>query len=623
MARYSSIVSCCNCARLGALSNDKGLNMYRAIKTIFIALLALVSAALVNSQPASDPYADIPKSRAEDGAFVLGQPEARVKLIEFSDFLCTSCQNYKPIIETFIQEYVETGQAQFEYRIYPVIDPELSVRSASLVECADTQRPGQFWRARDLMFGLVSTQGYTDESIAEFAAELQIDPLALSDCADNAVQHEIDARYGLSLGASATPSLFVKYGDSAPTPLALALPEHHFAIVNAIRPSSTDPVQINHGRYAGLETFRRADGGFVLGSPDAPITIVAFEDFLCPHCQHYQTNVDTFVEEYVRSGAAQFEFRFYPLVNPQYSTAFAKTAECVAAQNLTQFWDAHDLLFEFARRGTLDDIAGKVADLLDLDGNALSACLDRSIQFLVDTQLGQPAFVSGTPAVRARRNGGALELIYLGEQPIDRGAPTIFQLRSLMENSGEASIGPPQLSLINERFLADTSLLTGEPCGPPCWQGIVPGQSTLAEALDIVNALDGIAVMQQAEGAFQFGKVNGPPCCQISADETQVVSAIILQFAPEMTVGEALERHGEPLFFRGQPYTDTEAILWFYYPDQFTMIQVIVPGVEGALDANSPLVAAYYLTELDMSDALEAGIFSPWKGYVSYREYTE
>ena len=597
--------------------------MSRATKTIVIALLSLVSAALVHSQPNSDPYAGIPKSRAEDGAFVLGDPEASVKLIEFSDFLCTSCQNYKPIVDSFIREFVESGQARFEYRIYPVIDPILSVRSASQVECADKLRPGQFWRAHDLMFELVSTQGYTDESIADFAAELQLEAAALSQCVDSAVQHEVDARYGLSLGASATPSLFVTYGDSAPTAIALALPEHHFAIVNAIRPSSTDPVQIMRGRYAGLETFRRADGGFVLGSPDAPIAVVTFEDFLCPHCQNYQANVDSFVEEYVRTGAAQFEFRLYPLVNPQYSTAFAKTAECVAAQDLARFWDAHDLLFEFARRGSLDDIDGRVADSLELDIDALSACIDRSIQFLIDTQLGQLAFVSGTPAVRARSNGGALELIYLGERPIDRGAPTIFQLRALMEDSGDVAIGPPQPTLINERFLDDTSLLTGEPCGPPCWREIVPGQSTLAEALDVVEALDGVVVMQGAEGAFQFGNVDSPPCCQISADENQLVSAIILQFAPEMTVGEALEKHGEPLFFRGQPYTDTEAILWFYYPDRYTMVQVIVPGVEGNLEASSPLVAAYYLTELDMSDALESGAFSPWKGYVSYQEYAE
>ncbi len=595
--------------------------MSRLLRIMLITLCACVYALVVQAQDSVDPYSDLPKSRTADGAFVLGEPSAGVKLIEFSDFLCTSCQNYEPIIKTFIKDYVETGQAQFEYRIFPVIDPVLSVRSASLVECADTLQPGQFWRAQALMFELVSTRGFTDESIAIFADTLQHDSAALSECAESAGQHIVDARYGLSLGASATPSLFVQYGNSAPTPIALALPEHHHAIVHAIRPTSTAPALIERGRYAGLKTFRSADGGFVLGDPAAPITIVAFEDFLCPHCQNYQTNVDAFVEEYVRTGQAQFEFRFYPLVNPQYSTTLAKTAECVAAQDLSRFWDAHDLLFEFARRGALDNVVSSTAHVLELDGDALSACADRAIQFLVDTQLAQTAFVSGTPAVRARRDGGGLELIFINEQPIDRGAPTIFQLRTLMAGTGEVTIGPPERTLLNDRFLTDTSLLSGEPCGPPCWQDIVPGETALAEALRIVNALDGIEVLQQTDQAFQFGLPDAPPCCQVSADETQTVDAIILQFAPEMTLGDAIAKHGEPLFFRGQPNSDSEAILWFYYPDLFAMVQIVVPGVDGALDASSPLVAAYYLTEMDMSDALAAGTFGAWKGFVSYQDY--
>lgn len=595
--------------------------MLRLFRMMLIVLCAVMFSFLAQAQESTDPYDRLPKSRTTDGGYVLGDPAAQVKLIEFSDFLCTSCQNYEPVIRRFIQDYVQTGRAQIEYRIYPMIDPALSVRSASLVECADTLQSGQFWRARDLMFDLVSTRGFTDQTVAAFADELLLDHAQLAECAEAASQHAIDASYGLSLGASTTPSLFIQYGDAAPLPIALALPEHHAALVNAIRPASTAPVQIERGRYAGLQTFRRADGGFVLGDPAAPITIVAFEDFLCPHCQNYQANVDTLIEEYVRTGQAQFEFRFYPLVNKQYSTTFAKTAECVAAQDLSRFWDAHDLLFEFARRGALDDVTASSAGLLNLDADALAECVDRSVQFLVDTQLAQTSFVSGTPAVRARRDGGELELIFLGEQPIDRGAPTIFQLRSLMEGSGEVTIGPPEQSLLNDRFLADTSLIAGEPCAPPCWQNILPGETSLAEALSIVSALDGVTVLQQTDQAFQFGRPNTPPCCQISANETQIVDAIILQFAPVMTMGDALAAHGEPMFFRGQPFTDSEAILWFYYPELFTMIQVVVPGVEGALDAGSPLVAAYYLTEMDMSAAVAAGTFAQWKGYAPYQEY--
>ena len=258
-----------------------------------------------------------------------------------------------------------------------------------------------------------------------------------------------------------------------------------------------------------------------------------------------------------------------------------------------------------------------------MDAEALSDCLDRSVQFLVDTRLGQSALVSGTPAVRARQDGGDLELIYLDERPLDRGAPTIFQLRSLMAGDGSITIGPPERSLLNDRFLADTSLITGDPCAPPCWQNIVPGRTTLDEALAIVSSLEGIELQRQTEREFQFGQSDGPACCQISADDSQIVSAIILQFAPEMTLGDAISNYGEPLFFRGQPFADSEAILWFFYPDLQTMIQVLVPGTAGVLHTDAPLVAAYYLAGIDLSDESSAGALTPWKGYVSFQDYVE
>lgn len=594
--------------------------MFQTLGVLSIALFICSSAISVGAQDNADIYADVPKSRLADGGFLLGNPDAEVKLIEFSDFLCASCQNYEPVIQRFIQDYVLSGQAQYEYRIFPVVDPELSVRSASLVECADEQAPGLFWRARDLMFELISTRGFTDETVADYAQTLGLESEALSECAASASQHAVDAAYGLSLGADATPSLFIQYDETAPVAIALALPEHYDSLVKAIRPQSTESVLIERGRYAGLQTFRRLDGGLVLGEREAPVTIVAFEDFLCPHCQNYQPNLDAFIDEYVRTGRAQVEFRFYPLVNPQHSVAMARAAECVAAQALRRFWDAHDLLFEFARRGNLEMAAERVARSLNLDASALNDCLDRSIQFLIDTRLGQSALVSGTPAIRARQNGGDLELIYLGERPIDRGAPTIFQLRSLMEGAGEATIGPPPRSLINERFLDDESLISGDPCEPPCWRGIVPGETTLDEALAIAQSLDGI-VVQQGERDFRFGVTDGPACCQVSADESQIVTAIILQFAPGITLGDAIAKHGEPLFFRGQPYTEEEAILWFWYPDLHTMIQAVVPGAAGSLQAESPLVAAYYLADIVMTEASQAEAFQPWRGYIAYAEY--
>ena len=50
---------------------------------VLVALSSILSIWMVHAQESVDPYSDVMKSRLEDGGFVLGDPEAGVKLIEF------------------------------------------------------------------------------------------------------------------------------------------------------------------------------------------------------------------------------------------------------------------------------------------------------------------------------------------------------------------------------------------------------------------------------------------------------------------------------------------------------------------------------------------------------------
>ena len=60
--------------------------MTRMLQTLLVLLAMLSSYALVGAQDLDDPYAGVPQSRTADGAFVLGDPDTAIKLIEFSDF---------------------------------------------------------------------------------------------------------------------------------------------------------------------------------------------------------------------------------------------------------------------------------------------------------------------------------------------------------------------------------------------------------------------------------------------------------------------------------------------------------------------------------------------------------
>ena len=598
--------------------------MMRMLPLLIALATALSPVGLVSGQGLADAYSDVPKSRTGDGGFVLGDPDATIKLIEFSDFLCGSCQNYKPAIESFIEQYVVTGQAQFEYRMFPVIDPQLSPLSSGLVECADQLQDGLFWQAHDLMFEMVIQDGFTAALGHSFAEALGLDASELQTCAANAGQYLIDSQYGFEMGVSGTPALFVQYGESSPIAIPPVSDTYFPVIVNAKRRIQEPPVVIEEGRYAGIPTFRSDDGAFVLGSPDAPLTIAVFEDFLCGHCQNYQETLHQFIEDHVRAGQATFEYRFYPLVNPPLSEYTAKIAECVGILDIGKFWQAHDLLFELAQNRQISDgSALEVADTVDVNEEALLSCLDQSIQYLVDVQLGRKTGVSGTPAIRARKGKNDLDIIHLGQQALDGGGVPFDVLSALAEEALEITIGPPEQSMLNDAYLHDLSLLTKEPCGPPCWQHIRPGQTSMDDAASIIDALDSTLVLESALQNIAFGSNDGVLCCQIFSDDGTVVSAIVLQLAPKSSLGDVIAINGEPTYVTGSVISENEALLILIFPDLQLVLNVFVGGPDGLIGGMSPVVAAIYTTPEQLQQVIASVPLDDWKGYQTASTYMD
>src|SRR5690606_6679828 len=119
-------------------------------------LLALSISAFAQDTDYFARYEDIPQSRTEDGAFVLGDPSAPVTIGEFADFMCPHCQDYQVTVHDFIEQFVTTGQARFEYRFYPIVHPTYSVFTAQIAECTEVQRDGAFWASHDLLYDLAA-----------------------------------------------------------------------------------------------------------------------------------------------------------------------------------------------------------------------------------------------------------------------------------------------------------------------------------------------------------------------------------------------------------------------------------------------------------------------------------
>lgn len=140
-----------------------------------------------------------------------------------------------------------------------------------------------------------------------------------------------------------------------------------------------------------------ADDDPYIGTPGAPVQIIAFEDFQCPYCLAAVPIIKQVVENNFEN--VQFVYRDFPLytIHAQARPA-AEAAECADDQD--QFWAFHDLIFEnqsqLATAGFFTDLAEQVG----LDMAVFEQCVgeQRHAQEVQrDLDEGLLAGVSATP----------------------------------------------------------------------------------------------------------------------------------------------------------------------------------------------------------------------------------
>lgn len=118
--------------------------------------------------------------------------------------------------------------------------------------------------------------------------------------------------------------------------------------------------------------------GTTLGSPDAPLTIVEYSDFLCPFCTEAALHtVPQIEEEYVVTGRVKLVWKQFPLpqLHGEAAIVAAEASECAAEQNA--FWEYHDMLFLNNERVSFNiENLKRFAQELGLDTEKFNTCLD-------------------------------------------------------------------------------------------------------------------------------------------------------------------------------------------------------------------------------------------------------
>lgn len=147
----------------------------------------------------------------------MGSKDARVTLVEFTDYQCPFCgrafrQTYPPVVA----EYVKTGKVRYVIHNYPLTQLHANAfRAAEAARCAQDQ--GKFWEMHDRLFG---NQKALDEKGLEASAKaLGLDTQQFQQCLTSGkykkeIQDEVEA--GKKLGVTGTPTFFIGSTGSNP-----------------------------------------------------------------------------------------------------------------------------------------------------------------------------------------------------------------------------------------------------------------------------------------------------------------------------------------------------------------------------------------------------------------------
>jgi len=145
----------------------------------------------------------------------LGQPDAPVVIVEFSDYQCPFCKRFaEQTLPQIKEKYIDTGKVKLIFRDFPLssIHPNAEL-AAEAAQCAHEQ--GKFWEMHDRIFQGQFEWSKSSEpelDFKEYAKEIGLDVEKFTECLESErYKEEIqkDLRDGISYGVRGTPTFFI------------------------------------------------------------------------------------------------------------------------------------------------------------------------------------------------------------------------------------------------------------------------------------------------------------------------------------------------------------------------------------------------------------------------------
>jgi len=184
----------------------------------------------LDSYAAEDTTSQIREVTKDD--HIKGNPNAKVMVVEYSDFECPFCSRFHDTMNAIMDEEGDSGDVAWVYRHFPLdqLHPLYARRAAVASECVNELGGNNaFWTFTDGYFAMSPANDQTDYDalVPELVAKAGVDKAAFDSCVasgkyDEHVQDDVNN--GIATGGQGTPWSIVVAPNGTTFPLSGAQP---------------------------------------------------------------------------------------------------------------------------------------------------------------------------------------------------------------------------------------------------------------------------------------------------------------------------------------------------------------------------------------------------------------
>jgi protein-disulfide isomerase len=382
------------------------------------------------AQAALPPGSDVVYKVLVAAAPIKGDAEAKVTIVEFSDFQCPYCGRVMDAVHQVERTYGKDVRIAFKHNPLPM-HPDAPYAARAAIAAGNQ---GKFWEMHDKLFEANvsgARDGLKPAKIEKMASDIGLDverfkvDVKAPEATDIITSDQAQAR---TLAAYGTPSFFINGAK-----IAGAVPFETFkAVIDAQLKRANQALATGVSRKDLYEHLTK-DGqlappaapapaaapqiqvravdpgdGPSIGPKHAKVTIVEWSDFQCPFCSRVEPTLKQIQDTY--KDDVRIVWRNEPL--PFHPNALPAAKAAMAAARQGKFWQMHERMFahqnelseakyeEWAREIGVDVARWKA----DKESPAIAEAIQK------DNSYGQQVGANGTPSffINGKLIAGAL-----------------------------------------------------------------------------------------------------------------------------------------------------------------------------------------------------------------------